>query len=123
MEMMKALIASGDRNTINVSLNYMRLFIFQILISTIILTTACNDQSRAKSQATSSQDSILNGMTKAKENGQKVEGKFIRIQRLTDRTYALSIQINLDSIVVFETFMPLNDNEIQLLKKMQITLG
>ena len=56
-------------------------------------------------------------MTRAKNEGEKVEGRFLNIQKLTDKTYTLSIQLNQDSIAIFETYMPLDQNEISLLKK------
>jgi len=46
-----------------------------------------------------------------------VEGKFLNIQKLTDKTYTLSIQLNQDSVAIFETYMPFDQNEISLLKK------
>ena len=56
-------------------------------------------------------------MKQAKNRSEKVEGKFLNIQKLTDKTYSLSIGLTQDSTAVFETYMPLDENEIMLLKK------
>ncbi|HMK19657.1 MAG TPA: hypothetical protein VK492_15755 [Chitinophagaceae bacterium] len=95
----------------------MKSFIIEISISaSVILTSSCNDKSQSDAP-NSNQDSIIDNMTKAKNSDEKVEGKFLNIQKLTDKTYTMSIQLNQDSIAIFETYMPLDQNEISLLKK------
>jgi hypothetical protein len=95
----------------------MKSFIIGIFtVGSLILTSSCKDIKQSN-VSYSNQDSITAGMTRAKNEGEKVEGRFLNIQKLTDRTYKLSIQLNQDSIAVFETLMPLDQNEIRLLKK------
>ena len=95
----------------------MKSFIISIFISaSLILTLSCNDVQKSDIP-TSNQDSIVTGMSIAKNSGEKVEGKFLNIQKLTDKTYSLSIQLNYDSIAIFETYMPLDQKEISALKK------
>ena len=95
----------------------MKSFVIEISISaSLILTSSCNDISQSD-VPNSKQDSIIDNMTKAKNSNENVEGKFLNIQKLTDKTYELSLQLNHDSVAVFETLMPLDQNEIGLLKK------
>jgi hypothetical protein len=95
----------------------MKSFIIGIfIVGSLILTSSCKDIKQSN-VSYSNQDSITAGMTRAKNEGEEVEGRFLNIQKLTDRTYKLSIQLNQDSIAVFETLMPLDQNEIRLLKK------
>ena len=95
----------------------MKSFIIGIFIfASLIFTSSCKDIKRSD-VSYPNQDSIIASQGRAKNNGEKVEGRFLNIQKLTDRTYELSIQLNQDSVAVFETLMPLDQNEISLLKK------
>jgi hypothetical protein len=92
---------------------------FPIIITlsgSLILASSCRDLQQSESLS-SNQDSIVAGMTEAKNSCEKIEGKFLSIKKLTDKTYSLSIQLSPDSITIFETLMPLDQNEISLLKK------
>ena len=92
-------------------------FTIEIFIVTcLIFTSSCNDN-RQSDTSYPDQDSTLTNMFRTKNNGEKVTGRFLNIQRLSDRVYKLSIQLSQDSIAVFETYMPLDQNEINLLKK------
>jgi hypothetical protein len=86
------------------------------IIASLILASSCNDHLQSESP-NSNKDSIVAGLTEAKSSGGKVEGKFLSIKKLNDKTYSLSIQLSPDSIAIFETLMPLDQNEINLLKK------
>lgn len=95
----------------------MRRFTIKILsVLSFVLLAACNNQ-REEGPSTDSIKDAIPGEVKTGENGTKVEGRFVSIKKLTDKVYALSLQVSKDSIAVFETWMPLDENEIRLLRK------
>ncbi|UAY51919.1 hypothetical protein [Ferruginibacter albus] len=61
-------------------------------------------------------DTVLAGMNAARENGIKIEGKFIKNIKTKGSNYDLYLQVA-DSIIIFNSLMPLDKVEIGLLKK------
>ena len=55
-------------------------------------------------------------MEDARENGIRVEGKFVDIKKINDREYDLYLKVS-DTIAIFRTLMPLDESEINALKK------
>jgi hypothetical protein len=85
-----------------------------LLISIAFLSFACNDRKHNKVQTS---QEISQSISKAKNTTIEFEGKFVDIHKINSREYYLSLQNEKDSIEIFLTMMPLNENEIQLLKK------
>jgi hypothetical protein len=62
-------------------------------------------------------DSNKKGIAKSKNNSISFEGKFIKIEKINHREYYLFLKGDTDTVTTFITLMPINTNEIQLLKK------
>lgn len=90
--------------------------IIAIIITVSIFLSSCTEGGQ-RDTVRSGRDSIIASMTKAKNSGEKVEGRFLNIYRIDKKTYTLSIQTSKDGVDVFETSMLLDETEISLLKK------
>jgi hypothetical protein len=84
-------------------------FIYFLLIHLF----SCNNQNK---RFESSQD-ISKSINSATESSISFEGKFIKIEKITERDYYLYLKAEGDSIVTFLTMMPIDSNEIKLLTK------
>ena len=85
-----------------------------LLISIVFFAIACNDTNHSKTQTI---QEIAQSISGAKNNTIDFEGKFVEINKINDREYYLSLRNEKDSIATFLTMMPLDENNIQLLKK------
>jgi hypothetical protein len=74
---------------------------------------SCNDNAANTGyDKAASQTSTMN----AGDSLTRFEGRFYRIEKLNDRDYRLYLKNEQDSIVSFLTVMPLDSNEISMLK-------
>jgi hypothetical protein len=87
----------------------------RIFILFSILLAACSDGS-TETSSLSNENPKVDSITIGRDI-KKVQGRFIQIEKISERSYVLTLQINNDSIAVFQTLMPLNEMEIGLLKK------
>jgi hypothetical protein len=85
--------------------------------SLILISSYCVACHSNKQKSIQSAEEVSKSIAKAKENTLAFEGKFVKLEKITERDYLLLAKDNYDSVITFLTMMPLSEAEIRLLRK------